>query len=144
MLANAEAAGLNEQVILMGDHVWLTDTKALFAGKKYIMRVAPYESRKDNVDKTGQHIEEIGNFLHKKIGDRSNKVLQRMNIIENNTRFKLDIQYNSIDHMITKLNQASNEVEALNDKTGEKKNENHVHRSKINQKTLHRNQSELG
>jgi len=128
----------------MGDHVWLTDTKALFAGKKYIMRVAPYESRKDNVDKTGQHIEEIGNFLHKKIGDRSNKVLQRMNIIENNTRFKLDIQYNSIDHMITKLNQASNEVESLNDKTRENKNENHGHRSKINQKTLHRNQSELG
>ena len=37
-----------------------------------------------------------------------------MNIIENNTRFKLDIQYNSIDHMITKLNQASNELESLN------------------------------
>lgn len=143
MLANAEAAGLNEQVILMGDHVWLTDTKALFAGKKYIMRVAPYESRKDNVDKTGQHIEEIGNFLHKKIGDRSNKVLQRMNIIENNTRFKLDIQYNSIDHMITKLNQASNEVEALNEAASEKQNDG-VHRSKTNRTTLHRNQSELG
>ena len=67
-----------------------------------------------------------------------------MNIIENNTRFKLDLQYHSIDHMITKLNQASSEVEALNVKTREKKNENQGQRSSINKKTLHRNQAELG
>ena len=47
---NALANGLQEQVILMSDHLWLVKTAALFSDARYIMRVAPSHKKPTRVE----------------------------------------------------------------------------------------------
>jgi len=103
VLRDAVSNGLREQVLLMEDHVWLVDTEAIFNGQKYIMKVAPSTSGPEFDDKVEERVNEVGDFMSKQVSDQSIKLMQRINIVETNTRFMLDYQHKAIDHMITKI-----------------------------------------
>ena len=74
----------------MGDHVWLINTKSLFQNEKYIMRVAPSARSTTIDDDRASHVDEVGDYVSKKINDTSEKLFERINVVETNTRFMLE------------------------------------------------------
>ena len=82
----SEQSGLNEQINLINDHVWLIDLKKLFKNQRYLIRVSKSkneEPQDENVSDIIQNLE--NNLVHK--SDRLHSiVLRRLETIDNMTR----------------------------------------------------------
>lgn len=81
---NALANGLQEQVILMSDHVWLVKTNLLFKGSRYIMRVAPSHKKPTGSEICEEAVKEMGDYVGTKIVHSSQKMAQRLNFVDSN------------------------------------------------------------
>lgn len=67
VFGNAEGNGLQEQVILMSDHLWLVNTAALFRDSRYIMRVAPSDKKPTNIELCEEAVEDFGDRVGAKL-----------------------------------------------------------------------------
>ena len=54
------------------------------------MRVAPSARSTTIDDDRASHVDEVGDYVSKKINDTSEKLFERINVVETNTRFMLE------------------------------------------------------
>ena len=94
---------LQEQVILMSDHLWLVNSAALFSDSRYIMRVAPSHKKPTEIEMKEVAVEDFGDRVGAKLTQSGNHVEKSIQFVDMNTRFLLGQHYAGLDHTITNL-----------------------------------------
>jgi hypothetical protein len=89
VFGNTEGNGLQEQVILMSDHLWLVKTAALFSDARYIMRVAPSNKKPTDSELCEVAVEDFGDRIGAKLTQSGSEVEQGIQFVDQNTRFLL-------------------------------------------------------
>ena len=82
----AEQSGLNEQINLINDHVWLLDLKKLFKNQRYLIRVARSTSEGVSEEAVGDIIQTLENNLMHKSDRLHNVILKRLETIDTLSR----------------------------------------------------------
>ena len=66
----------------MSDHVWLINTRALFSGSRYIMRVAPTHKKPTEGEITEEAVVEMGEFVGARVDQTTEVIKQRISFVE--------------------------------------------------------------
>ena len=82
----AEQSGLNEQINLINDHVWLLNLKKLFKNQRYLIRVSRSASEGVTEAAVGDIIQTLENNLMHKSDRLHNVILRRLETIDTLSR----------------------------------------------------------
>jgi hypothetical protein len=104
VLEKSVETGIREQVVLISDHCWLLDLKKIFKGKKYVIRVTPSVSEGSESDPVGKQIGSTKQNLEKKMSRLEHHFDQKIDSVDNNTRFLLANQEYNVMQIKRKLN----------------------------------------
>ena len=74
VLEGAEQNGIQEQLFLISDHLWLLDLQKIFQGQRYVVILTPSSSSSDEKDRAMNEIKNMKRIISGKFTNLDNMI----------------------------------------------------------------------